>query len=199
MANSKLGYYADFVVYAGILLALPCFTLPGTQRGDLLWLRAALIAAAGWTLAEYLLHRFAFHRLPKVVELHHAHHKSPRSYLATPTWLTLTVFGSVIFVPLWRGFSLTVAGGAFSGFIAGWLWYGIVHHVIHHQKPVWLATTLSAASRRHGQHHALSSCNFGVTTSFWDQLFGTFAASGNLVQRRRVPSVTTLESDNSVT
>jgi sterol desaturase/sphingolipid hydroxylase (fatty acid hydroxylase superfamily) len=80
----------------------------------------------------------------------------------------------VFFIPIWRLFSLEVAFAAFSGIIAGWLWYGIVHHVIHHRRPRGLAVALRVASHRHLLHHSpYLSGNFGVTTAVWDRLFGT--------------------------
>lgn len=48
---------------------------------------------------------------------------------------SLPVLAGVFFLPMWRLFSPGVAFGALSGLIAGWLWYGIVHHVIHHRRP----------------------------------------------------------------
>jgi sterol desaturase/sphingolipid hydroxylase (fatty acid hydroxylase superfamily) len=58
--------------------------------------------------------------------------------------------------------------------MAGFFWYGLVHHSIHHRKPRLIARRLIQASRRHAQHHyAMQSGNFGVTTSFWDRVFGT--------------------------
>jgi dihydroceramide fatty acyl 2-hydroxylase len=106
--------------------------------------------------------------------LHHVHHAAPRAYVGTPTWASLLVLAGVFFVPIWRLLSLNVAFGALSGLISGWLWYGIVHHVIHHRRPRWLAIALRAASHRHFRHHSPHvSGNFGVTTAVWDYLLGT--------------------------
>jgi sterol desaturase/sphingolipid hydroxylase (fatty acid hydroxylase superfamily) len=173
MANGKLGYYADFILYAAVLLAMVALGIAGSRANQLTWLEAAFVGAASWTLLEYVLHRVAFHRLPIIADFHDAHHASPRAYLHTPTWITLLLLAFVFFVPLWRLFSLTVALGTTSGLIAGWLWYGVVHHVIHHRRPRWLAAALRSASHRHFRHHAVGSSNFGVTTSVWDFLFRT--------------------------
>ena len=178
MVNGKLGYYADFIIYGVLLLALPAFTLRGSRSDQLIWLGAAIAGAAGWTLVEYVLHRFVFHRIPIIADLHHAHHASPRAYLGTPTWLTLLILGALFFLPIWRLFTLNIAFGAISGLIMGWLWYGIVHHAIHHRRPRRLATALRAASHRHLRHHSVGYGNFGVTTPAWDYVFGTNIASG---------------------
>jgi len=177
MVNGKIGYYADFIIYTVLLLALVAFTLRGSRSDQLIWLGVAIAGAAGWTLVEYALHRFVFHRVPIIADLHHAHHASPRAYLSTPTWLTLLILGVLFFLPIWRLFTLNIAFGAISGLILGWLWYGIMHHVIHHRRPRRLAIALKAASHRHFRHHSDGSGNFGVTTPVWDYVFGTHISS----------------------
>ncbi len=178
MTNGKLGYYADFIIYAVVLVALVVLTPRGSRSDQLIWLGAAAAGAASWTLIEYVMHRFVFHRMPLITDLHHAHHASPRAYLGTPTWLSLLILGLLFFLPLWRLFTLNIAFGAISGLIAGWLWYGIVHHVIHYRRPRRLAIALKAASHRHLRHHGAAYGNFGVTTPVWDHVFGTHISSG---------------------
>ena len=185
LVNEKASYYyADFIIYAILLLALTAFTLRGSRWDQLTWLGAAISGAASWTLVEYTLHRFVFHRVPFIADLHDAHHASPRAYASTPTWLTLLILGGLFFLPIWRLFTLNIAFGAISGLIAGWLWYGLVHHVIHHRRPRRLAIALKAASHRHVRHHAVEGGNFGVTTPVWDYVFGT-----NISSRTRVKSI----------
>jgi sterol desaturase/sphingolipid hydroxylase (fatty acid hydroxylase superfamily) len=172
--SGKVGYYADFVFYGMLVVVLVAFALQESRSNQLIWLTAAFAGAVSWTLVEYVLHRFVFHRMPLIADLHDAHHAAPRAYLGTPTWASLLILAGVFFVPLWRLFSLEVASGTVSGLIAGWLWYGIVHHVIHYRRPRRLAVALRAASRRHLLHHSpYVSGNFGVTTAVWDYLFGT--------------------------
>jgi sterol desaturase/sphingolipid hydroxylase (fatty acid hydroxylase superfamily) len=174
MLNGKVGYYADFIIYGLVVVALVAFALWESRHDRLIWLAAAIAGAGSWTLVEYLLHRFVFHRMPLIADLHHAHHAVPRAYVGTPTWASLPILAGLIFVPTWRLFSLNVALGAISGLITGWLWYGIVHHVIHHRRPHRLAIALKVASHRHLLHHSPHlSGNFGVTTALWDYLFGT--------------------------
>ena len=174
MRGGKVGYYADFAIYGMVVVALAALTLHGTRSDRSIWLAAAIAGAGGWTLIEYLLHRFVLHRMPLIAALHREHHAAPRAYLSTPTWASLPVLAGVFFVPMWRLFSLNAAFGAISGLIAGWLWYGVVHHVIHFRRPRRLASALRAASHRHLLHHSpYLSGNFGVTTSLWDYLFGT--------------------------
>jgi sterol desaturase/sphingolipid hydroxylase (fatty acid hydroxylase superfamily) len=179
MASGRIAYYADFAIYGMLVVALVAFTLRGTRSDRLIWLVAAIAGAGGWTLVEYLLHRFVLHRMPLIADLHYAHHTAPGAYVSTPTWASLPVLTGLFFVPLWRLFSLNVAFGAISGLITGWLWYGVVHHVIHYRRPHRLAFALRVASHRHLLHHSrYLSGNFGVTTAAWDYLFGTHISSG---------------------
>ena len=179
MLDGKVGYYADFIIYSMLVIALVAFTLRASRADQLTWLAAAIASAGSWTLVEYLLHRFVLHRMPLIADFHHAHHVAPRAYVSTPTWVSVLTLAGVFFVPIWRLISLNVALGAISGLITGWLWYGIVHHVIHYRRPRRLAVVLRVAKHRHLLHHSpYVSGNFGVTTAIWDYVFGTHIAFG---------------------
>jgi len=185
--GGKASYYADFGLYAILLIVLVSVTLPAGRPARWAWALAAIAGAAGWTLIEYLLHRFVFHGVPLIAALHHAHHLAPRAHISTPTWVSLSLLGGLLFLPIWRLFSLNLAFGATTGLTAGWLWYGVAHHVIHHRRPRLLARALKAASSRHLLHHFPSvSGNFGVTTSLWDRVFGThIPRRGSAARSRR--------------
>jgi sterol desaturase/sphingolipid hydroxylase (fatty acid hydroxylase superfamily) len=195
--GGKVGYYTDFILYGMLVVALVAFTLRGRRSDQLIWLAAAMAGAGGWTLLEYLLHRFVFHRMPLIAELHHVHHAAPRSYVGTPTWASLLILTTVFFVPFWRLFSLNIAFGAITGLIMGWLWYGIVHHVIHHRRPRRLAIALKVASHRHFLHHSPYVCgNFGVTTALWDYVFGTHISSQTRAVNAAVPRIPRLPAES---
>jgi sterol desaturase/sphingolipid hydroxylase (fatty acid hydroxylase superfamily) len=188
MLNGKAGYYADFIIYGMLVAALAAVTLRKSRSDQLIWLAAAISGAGSWTLVEYVVHRFVFHRMPVIADLHHAHHVAPRAYVGTPTWASLLILAGAFFVPIWCLFSLNVALGAVSGLITGWLWYGLVHHVIHYRRPRRLAIVLRAASHRHLLHHSPQiSGNFGVTTAVWDYVFGTHISRG--APAARIPAV----------
>lgn len=175
MRLSKTAYYADFVIYATVLSVLiPAALLNASWTQRVHWLAAFTTAAVCWTLLEYLLHCFVLHGASVFGSMHAVHHASPRAYVGTPTWITLGVIWLIVFVPAWRGVSFNVASGLTAGFMMGFLWYGIVHHVIHYRRPRLLASWLPVTTRRHLRHHH-SACpgNFGVTVPLWDYLFGT--------------------------
>jgi len=175
MQLTKTAYYADFVIYAaviGLLTTIAAVSADWPQR--LQWLMALATGGAAWTLLEYLLHRIVLHKVSMFAEMHAVHHASPRAFIGTPTWLTLAVLWTVFFLPVWLWLSFDIASGLIAGVMAGFLWYGILHHAIHHGRPRFLASLTPVCAFRHGRHHhSGKSGNFGVTTPFWDRVFGT--------------------------
>jgi hypothetical protein len=78
--------------------------------------------------------------------------------------------------------------------MAGFLWYGLPHHVIHHGNPQLLVRALAGATGRDLQHHRRQGVgNFGVSTSLWDRLFSTslstLTPAGHSVGRARAPEL----------
>src|ERR1700761_5864570 len=118
-----------------------------TGREMSLWLLAAATGVALWTLAEYAIHRFVLHEIAPFSAMHDEHHEAPRALLGTPTWASLAVFVSVVFLPTWALASFNVASGLTAGVMAGFVWYGVVHHAIHHRKPRVIARRLLMSSR----------------------------------------------------
>jgi sterol desaturase/sphingolipid hydroxylase (fatty acid hydroxylase superfamily) len=175
MRLSKTAYYADFAIYGAVITAAVIITGWRSSVHDFsVWLLAVVGGVIIWTLMEYIIHRYVFHQMPVFSPMHGAHHEAPLAFIGTPTWLSLGVIFGAVFLPAWGLGSLNTASGLAVGFMAGFSWYGLVHHAIHHRKPRLLARRLIVASRRHAQHHySTQPGNFGVTTSFWDRVFGT--------------------------
>ncbi len=173
MRLNKVTYHADFVVYPLLILALSNEAMrDATLRQRLDWLGACAVGIAGWTLAEYVLHRFALHRIPVLERMHDAHHEDPTALVGTPIWVSLATFG-VLGLILWRGTDANVAGGLTCGLMAGYLWYIAVHHVVHHWR-LEHDTYLYRLKRRHAKHHySDEDCNYGVSTGFWDRILHT--------------------------
>lgn len=128
-----------------------------------------------WTLVEYLLHRFAFHRYAKWTHSYHPrHHAAPRDIqflFATPVWVAGgSAIGFAIFF-LVMG-SATEALKLLAGFLAGYAYYEFVHYRIHFRAgETWLLRKQRSA---HFQHHFYDPTRrFGVTTPLWDWVFRT--------------------------
>jgi sterol desaturase/sphingolipid hydroxylase (fatty acid hydroxylase superfamily) len=171
---SRAGYYSDFVAYPLIILTLATVALSSPDSIALLkWLTACAVGIVGWTLAEYCIHRFVFHRVPVFARMHHMHHATPGALIGAPLWSSLSAFGFGVFIPLWWQAGLDIAGGVTIGLMFGYLWYMLVHTAIHRWR-LDRSSLLYQAKLRHMRHHqAREEGNFGVTTSLWDRLLGT--------------------------
>ncbi len=175
MQLSKYEYYSDYVAYPIVIGALAAAALlRANWQVAAHWTVAALAGVGGWTLMEYVLHRIALHRIAFFVPMHGLHHSAPLAFIGTPTWLSVSLLICGIFAPAWALSSFTVASGLTAGVMLGYLWYGLVHHLIHHrsgESPMPFLKDLRVWHMRH--HYSPKSGNFGVTTAFWDRVFGT--------------------------
>ena len=175
MRLSKINYYLDFVVYPIAIAVLAAVSLEwGNWWLDAQWFGACVAGAGAWTLLEYWLHRIALHKIRYFVPMHALHHRKPLDFVGTPTWLSLSVLTGAIFLPAWRIVGFTIASGLTAGVMIGYLWYGLIHHGIHHYRGRSMPPYLERSRVRHLRHHySPRRGNFGVTTSLWDHAFGT--------------------------
>lgn len=147
---------------------------------------AALAGAAAWSLAEYLLHRFAGHFPRGKIAFsreHLQHHARPTYFTPTVKKVVTATFSMAALVPLCvaaLGWRLGLA--AIAGFIAAYTSYEVLHRLIHVRGP---RGPYSRLVRRHHLHHhfAAPKKNHGVTSPVWDLVFGTFERP----ERVRVP------------
>lgn len=172
--HSNGSHLADVALYGIAVVVLAGSTWVTTPDGNVMaacgW---ALSGLAAWTLLEYLLHRFVLHRVPPFKRLHATHHQRPTALIGSPTLMTATLFGLLVFAPsqaafeLWRACALTL------GMVSGYLAYTLIHHGVHHGRGI--SPWLQRRRRWHGLHHrsAVQAVCFGVTSSFWDHIFGT--------------------------
>ena len=151
-------------------------------------LHALWLVPAGvflWSFAEYWLHRSFFHFKPRAVWLrktfywvHEHHHQyQERDRLVAPLMMSLPI--AAAFVALFWA----VSNGApwvfplFAGFILGYLAYDYTHFATHFIKTQnhWI----KERRRKHLQHHfAYPNRWYGVSSPFWDYVFGTYVKSG---------------------
>lgn len=132
-----------------------------------------------WTLVEYLMHRFAFHFEAQnetgkklIYMLHIIHHDYPTDSdkLYQPPLVNV-----VIITMLFGFFYLLMGNGVYlflPGVIFGYLAYSTIHFVIHKFKPPF--SFLKPLWRHHNLHHyRYQDKAFGVSSPFWDVIFGT--------------------------
>ncbi|KAK3490251.1 inositolphosphorylceramide-B C-26 hydroxylase [Neurospora hispaniola] len=139
---------------------------------------------AFWTLIEYILHRFLFHLdyylpdnrvgITAHFLLHGIHHYLPmdRYRLVMPPTLFV-----VLAAPFWKFahailfYNWYAATAAFCGGVFGYTLYDMTHYFLHHQN---LPAYYKELKKYHLAHHFLDYENgFGVTSAFWDKIFGT--------------------------
>ena len=174
MRLGKVGYYGDFVVYPVAITGLAAYAIwQGPPGGWSVWLGAFVTGVAAWTLVEYVLHRFVLHHVPFIKDMHDAHHDDQMALIGTPIWISLAIMVVFVLIPLSLLTEQHIAIGLACGLMLGHFWYGGVHHLLHHWN-IQPGTYFYRLKRRHMLHHHFDEMgNFGVTSGFWDVVFGT--------------------------
>lgn len=165
-------FFLDFLIYPPLILL--CLALAFAAGGGIGTVAMIALGLLGWSLAEYLIHRFAFHHAPLLQQIHLAHHQAPRALNGTPTLVALAVFYGLVYWPLTQLIRPDWAAAVTAGVLSGYLAYVGLHYVVHHQGSggrVWLRRLI----RLHAVHHHDIAHNFGVTSPLWDWVFGTLA------------------------
>jgi sterol desaturase/sphingolipid hydroxylase (fatty acid hydroxylase superfamily) len=148
-------------------------------------LAAVAVATLVYPLAWYVLHRWVLHsrwmfRVPLLAStwkrIHYDHHQDPNHlevlFGALHTTLpTIAIFTAPI------GYAIGGPGGAAAAFATGLVttcFYEFVHCIQHlAYKP--RSKLLAEMKKRHMAHHFHDeNGNYGITTFFWDRLFGTY-------------------------
>lgn len=116
-----------------------------------------LSGALGWTFLEYAIHRFYLHDMK--AKIHLRHHRRPDEKTYDIQWL------------FWLGaaWSLFIHPAFTAGLLFAYAYYLIIHHCSHHARDILSPRLLE----HHDGHHRRFRFNYGVSTIFWDKLFGT--------------------------
>jgi sterol desaturase/sphingolipid hydroxylase (fatty acid hydroxylase superfamily) len=175
MPINKFLYFGDFAAIPVALIVLVYSALRARGLGGLPDLGISLlIGIAIWTLAEYVIHRYVYHHAPVFSPLHDAHHREPDALIGVPSFISSGFIVVVCYFPV-HAFDSVAAAGFTSGALIGYSAYMFVHHATHHMK-IEPGDWLYPARMRHMSHHYHDSSNFGVSTGFWDRVFGTTRA-----------------------
>ncbi len=168
-------FFLDFLVFPlAIFLCLAAAARNEASVSYLILVTLFCLGYAAWTLVEYLMHRFVFHHVPVFTAMHLAHHESPHELLGTPTIVTLAAFGVLVFRPAHDVAGLEHACALTAGMMSGYLAYVSIHYTVHNTGSFGVPS-LKRLIRLHAIHHHDIHHNFGVTTGFWDRVFGTLA------------------------
>lgn len=173
LVSSPANYHAVLVVD---LFGAAAFLLIGLHTPMPAMARAAAIAAgfAAWGFLEYALHRWLGHGPPSIGRrghaMHHAHDTAP---VAAPVFVVMA--GTFV---IWAQLAFLIGSGMAAlivcGIYIGYNHYALVHHVLHHHEALAARIGLARIRRCHRVHHEYHDVNFGVTSSLWDRIFGTY-------------------------
>jgi dihydroceramide fatty acyl 2-hydroxylase len=167
-----------------VVLFGPAITILFVLGADRLGLLSALAFAVGgylfWTLMEYWIHRVIFHFEPEqgvgarlhwmIHGVHHDHPNDPLRLVMPPAAsIPLALVFYALFVAV-LGADRAYAFGA--GFLAGYLFYDMVHYHLHHHTPrTRMGKWLRELHMRH--HFQDDERGFGISAPYWDRVFGT--------------------------
>ena len=175
MVYSSANYW---VVMLSDLAAALAFLALGLNRFSGPWIVACGVALVGfmsWGLLEYVVHRWVLHGPPSMARRGHAqHHANPRALISTPLFVIMT--GALAISGL-LGLVLPAGLGALLvfGLYAGYNYFALVHHLQHHLgNDLACVGYFGRRERLHHLHHHRHVVNFGISTTIWDHLFGTF-------------------------
>lgn len=147
-----------------------------------------VLGAIGWTLIEYLLHRFVFHYEPKTdlgkrvhFLVHGVHHDYPRDSTRLVMPLLVSVPLSFVFYWLFNIMSSPFHNAVFAGFVFAYVAYDMIHYYTHHvQVKSRIGRFLKEYHMKH--HYSDENSAFGVSSPIWDYVFNTVP---EWVSRRR--------------
>ncbi len=144
-----------------------------------------LISSLVYPLVWYVLHRWVLHsrwmfKVPVLAStwkrIHYDHHQDP-NHLEVLFGALHTTLPTIALATAPIGYAIGGVGGAAIAFATGLLttcFYEFVHciqHLAYKPKNKWIAEM----KKRHMAHHFHDeNGNYGITTFFWDKLFGTF-------------------------
>jgi sterol desaturase/sphingolipid hydroxylase (fatty acid hydroxylase superfamily) len=134
-----------------------------------------------WTLMEYCIHRFFFHKKfttslgKKIYHIAHGvHHDFPNDSLRLVMPPVINLSLATLFY--WSFYVLIqnkgITAGFFAGFTFGYMVYDLMHFASHFYnfKNGWF----QRIKRSHLLHHYREpNSGFGLSTIFWDRVFGT--------------------------
>ena len=185
-----VAYFQYPAIIAYLLLAAASIAVFAFDPAPLLpTLTAIGLSALAYPFVWYVLHRFVLHSrwMFKMAPLastwkriHYDHHQDP-NHLEVLFGALHTTLPTIAIVTVPIGYALGGVGGGAIALATGLLttaFYEFCHciqHLAYKPKNKWLVEM----KRKHMAHHFHDETgNFGITTFFWDKLFGTHYDKG---------------------
>lgn len=183
---SKVHFSVPLFIYIPLIGYCLYLAANEPELGPLAAIGAFVGGVVLWSFAEYILHRFVFHYVPKSTWglrmhfiFHGVHHDYPndskRLVMPPSVSIPLAILFYYVFKALLPATYLYVV---FAGFVLGYLIYDMLHYAIHHVnfKGKWW-NNLKAHHLKH--HFKDPDKGYGVSTPFWDDVIGSNFRKGN--------------------
>jgi sterol desaturase/sphingolipid hydroxylase (fatty acid hydroxylase superfamily) len=179
-ANYWVGLLSDILCAMGFLVVgLHQFFGPAV-----LAVAAVIVGFLAWGLVEYGIHRWVLHGPPTMARRGHARHHADATALISTPLLVIVTGASVIWGLLALVFPAGVAALLVSGTYTGYNYFALLHHLQHHrEKDLARFACWRRSEQHHHIHHDRHVVNYGITTTIWDRLLGTFQPSGNVSEK----------------
>jgi sterol desaturase/sphingolipid hydroxylase (fatty acid hydroxylase superfamily) len=173
MRHNAITYFADMFLCPLLVAGLAIFASTHFAKFALVeWGFVVIVGVVLWTLVEYAMHRFIYHRVDLFKRYHEVHHASPQAYVGAPPGVGTGLIFLVSFAPLVE-LAPVLANGFTVGILSSYTIYMWVHHACHFWTPA-PGGYLHRVRLQHSVHHYRDDGgNFGVTTAFWDRVFAT--------------------------
>jgi sterol desaturase/sphingolipid hydroxylase (fatty acid hydroxylase superfamily) len=174
---SKVHFTVPLYIYIPVIAYLTYLSI---SAGTVIaYLGFLVLGFAVWTAAEYLLHRYIFHFVPKSkwglrlhFIFHGVHHDYPKDRMrlvmppsaSIPMALILYFFFSLFFSVQTNLFAF------FAGFLIGYLIYDMLHYAMHHYN--FKSGLMKKIKQHHMLHHYSDPAKgYGVSSALWDKIF----------------------------
>jgi sterol desaturase/sphingolipid hydroxylase (fatty acid hydroxylase superfamily) len=148
---------------------------------------SVIVGFLAWSFLEYVLHRWVLHGRPSMARRGHArHHADDTALISTPA-LVVMAAACAMWAILSLVFPADVACLLVFGLYAGYNHYALLHHLQHRRGRAFAC--LAGLERVHRLHHNQHTVNYGVTSTLWDRLLGTFQPPHDAGKNRSVEAV----------
>jgi len=176
---SRTHISVPLIIFFSYATALLYWSITHTSLSAQATIGMFLIGMIAFTWFEYMVHRYLFHmrghtkqRAKLQYTLHGVHHEFPKDKerLAMPPIVSISIATALLFF-----FRLILGDLAFSflpGFMVGYAGYLSIHYMIHSFQPP--NNFLKVLWVNHSVHHYKDGVEvFGVSSPFWDYIYGT--------------------------
>ncbi|WP_462265857.1 sterol desaturase family protein [Mucilaginibacter sp.] len=177
-ALSKVHYTVPLYFYVPLIIFMCYWGIGHAHLPLLTFFEMFFAGLLVWTFAEYILHRFVFHFVPKAkwaLRIHFIFHGVHHDYPSDAKRLVMPLSASI---PMAAGLYFLFNAllpvnhifAFFPGFLLGYLIYDMTHYAIHHfnfKGGFW-----KKIKQHHMLHHYSDpSKGYGVSSPIWDKLF----------------------------